>query len=112
MIKYGEIEGYANVGGIKAFSHVYQFIEKESKIPKVILVHAYECDTEVFKGYLAHNTKTFQNVDLKEEERDKIEGYCGKLTQVGFDKFIENTEFAKDHTEYREKEIVKQEGKK
>ena len=52
MIKYVNIKGYINRGEIYPFSHYYQFIQNNDDTPIIILVHAYECETKVFKGYL------------------------------------------------------------
>ena len=104
MIKYAEIKDYKNVGEIQMFSHVYQFIENVEENPKIILIHAYAGDTKVFKGFLYNNSKTFINVDLSEEEIKLIEGYCGKVTQVGFDEFIKETEFADLYKDFRKVE--------
>ena len=108
MIKYAERKDYKNVGEIQMFSHVYQFFENVEENPKIILIHAYDCDTKVFKGFLYDKSKTFINVDLLENETKKIEGYCGRVTQVGFDEFIKETQFAdlyKDIKEQEEKDV-------
>lgn len=107
MIKYAEIEGYRNLGEIQLFSHVYQFIENVEENPKIILIHAYECDTKVFKGFLYNKSGTFKSVELLENEIKKLENYCGKVTQVDFDKIIKETEFADLYKNFKKQEEVK-----
>lgn len=102
MIKYVELDGYDNYGESAPFSHIYQFMQRGDNERSTILVHAYECDTEVFKGYLFHNSKTYKSIPLTDHERTKIEGATGKLSEVPFHKFIEGTsikEFFADYTE-------------
>lgn len=75
MIKYLDLNGYTNLGMIAP--HVYQFIEKDVQTPKVILVHAYECPAEAFKGFIFQGTKTFTFVPFETEELQKLEAYVG-----------------------------------
>ena len=91
MIKYAEIDGYKNLGEIEMLSHLYQFIEKDKPEPMVILIHAYESETRIFKGYLYNSTKTYRSVPLEDTEKAIIEIYTGKAEQVDFDKFIVGT---------------------
>lgn len=104
MLKYTEIEDYRNIGEIQIFSHVYQFIENVEENPKIILIHAYECDAKVFKGFLYNNSRTFKSVDLSENEIEKLEEYCGKLTEVDFDDLIKETEFAEFYKDFKKQE--------
>ena len=101
MIKYAEIEGYRNLGEIQMFSHVYHFMENVEENPKIILIHAYEGDTKVFKGFLYNNSGTFKSVELLENETKKIENYCWKVTQVDFDEIIKETEFADLYKDFK-----------
>jgi len=101
MIKYADIKGYKNLGEIHLTAHIYQFVENDKYEPIIILVHSYEGPTEVFKGYLYNESKTFKSVDLTENEIDEIEKYTGKLEQVEFDAFINNTMFAEYYNEFR-----------
>lgn len=105
MIKYATIEGYRNIGEIQMFSHLYQFVENIEEEPKVILIHAYECDTKVFKGFLYNNSKTFKNVELLKNEIKEIESCCGKLTQVDFNEVIKETEFAEFYKDFKKEEV-------
>ena len=104
MIKYATIEGYRNIGEIQIFSHVYQFVENVEENPKIILIHAYESETKVFKGFLYNNSGTFKSVDLLETEIKEIENYCGKLTQLDFDEVIKETEFADLYKNFKKME--------
>jgi len=104
MIKYAKIEKYKNIGEIKMFSHLYQFIEDVGNTPKIILIHAYECDTKVFKGFLYNKSKTFKSVNLLDNESAEIESCCGKLTQVGFDELIKETAFAETCAGFKKQE--------
>ena len=91
MIKYVDIDGYKNLGEVQLFSHLYQFIETEKDTPMTILVHAYECDTKIFKGYVFDKTKTYKSVRLTEGELETIEGATGKAEQTDFPEFIKGT---------------------
>ena len=91
MIKCSKIKGYKNLGEVQIFSHLYQFIEKDKDIPMVILVHAYEYDTQIFKGCLFSKTQTYKSVPLTEIETQEIEKWTGKVKQVNFNKFIIGT---------------------
>lgn len=102
MIKYVEIDGYDNFGEVAPFSHFYQFMQKDVGERRTILVHAYECDTKVFKGYLFHNSKTYKSVPLNDHEKSKIEGTTGKLTEVPFHKFSDGTSIKDFFADYIE----------
>ena len=91
MIKYVDISGYTNLGEVQMFSHLYQFMEKDKEIPMTILVHAYECGTKIFKGYVFNKTATYKSVPLTEEELSKIEWATGKVEQLDFKDFIVGT---------------------
>jgi hypothetical protein len=91
MIKYASIDGYKNLGEIELFSHLYQFMEKGKETPMTILIHAYECETKFFKGYVFNNTKTYKSIPLTELEIKEIEKYTGTGQQVDFLKFIIGT---------------------
>jgi hypothetical protein len=99
MIKYVKIPGYTNLGEIQTFSHLYQFMENGKETPMTILVHAYECDTKIFKGYVFNKTGIYKSVPLTNDELSKIEQATGKAKQVDFKDFITGTiveEFYKD----------------
>ena len=100
MIKYVNIKGYINRGEIYPFSHYYQFIQNNDDAPIIILVHAYECETKVFKGYLFTNNKTFKSVPMVDEEIKEIEFATGKLTQVDFDEIIKESEFEENYSDF------------
>lgn len=95
MIKYLDIEGYSNLGERSMFSHVYQWTEKNSVNPKIILINAFELGRKpkAFKGYLYHETKTFTSVPIIDGELSEIENLVGKIKEVDFDMFIKNTIF-------------------
>lgn len=100
MIKYTNIKGYSNRGEIYPFAHYYQFMQEGVETPMIILVHAYECETKVFKGYLFNKTKTFKSAPMTDEEIKAIEQATGKLTQVDFDEIIRGAEFEETYTDY------------
>jgi len=91
MIKYANLEGYKNLGEIKMFSHLYQFIEVDKDRPMVILIHAYEDDTKIFKGYLYNLTLTYNSIPITDKELNILEAYIGKATQVELPDFIKGT---------------------
>ena len=91
MIKYVDIPQYSNLGEAQLFSHLYQFMEKDKYVPMTILVHAYECATKIFKGFVFKKTCTYKSVLLTEEEKTKIEGATGEAEQVDFLEFIKGT---------------------
>lgn len=91
MIKYADIKGYKNLGEIQLFSHLYQFIEIDKDTPMTILIHAYECDVKIFKGYVFNKTNTYKSISLTNEEITSIEPYVGKINQVNFNEFIVGT---------------------
>jgi hypothetical protein len=103
MIKYADVKGYKNLGEIQLFSHLYQFIELDNDTPMIILVHAYECDTQIFKGYVFNNTNTYKSIPLTNEELISIETYTGKANQINFDKFIIGTIIEEACKDYKEK---------
>jgi hypothetical protein len=105
MIKYAEIDGYENLGELQMFSHLYQFIEKDKETPMIILIHAYECDTKVFKGYVFNETQTYNSIPLNNNEIEEIEKYTGKLEQVQFIKFIMGTIVEDSCKGFKESEI-------
>lgn len=100
MIKYVDIEGYNNRGEIMPYSHVYQFLQTGTEKPLTIIVHAYECDTKAFKGYLFCASKTYQCVPLTVREKEEIEGVAGKLVEVTFEDLIKDTLFAESYSGY------------
>lgn len=100
MIKYVNINGYSNRGEIYPFSHYYQFIQNNADTPIIILVHAYECNAEVFKGYLFNNNKTFKSIPMTEDEIKEIEWVTGKLTQVEFDEVIKGSDFETAYNDF------------
>ena len=91
MIKYADVEGYKNLGEVQMFSHLYQFMEADKEIPMTILVHAYECETIMFKGFVFNQTKIYKSVPLTEAEITEIEKYTGRGKQVDFQDFITDT---------------------
>jgi hypothetical protein len=91
MIKYAEIEGYINLGEVKIFSHVYQLIEKDKDTPMVILIHAYECSTKIFKGFIFNKNQTYESIPLTDAELSEIEKLTGKAEQVDFKQFVIGT---------------------
>lgn len=101
MIKYANIEGYNNLGEIQMFSHLYQFIERDKATPMIILIHAYECDTKVFKGYIFNSSQTYENIPLTDTEINQIEIYTGKLQQIDFKEFIVGTIAEASHKDFR-----------
>lgn len=107
MIKYAEIKGYDNLGEIQMFSHLYQFMEKGKEIPMTILVHAYECDTQIFKGYLFNNTRSYESVPITEDELNEIQKYTGTAKQVDFKEIIVGTILEDDYKNFTCKEIEK-----
>jgi hypothetical protein len=100
MIKYVDLEGYTNYGELVPFSHFYQFRQLNEDIPMIILVHAYECETKVFKGFLFNISKIYQIVPLTKDEKSKIESATGSLTEVGFPDFIKDTIFEEGYSGY------------
>jgi hypothetical protein len=98
MIKYAKIDGYNNLGEIQMFSHLYQFIENDKETPMIILIHAYEEDVKIFKGYVFNYTKTYKSVPINEAELNVIEQYVGKAKQIDFNEFIIGT-IAEDYYE-------------
>ena len=93
MIKYCDLEGYNNCGEVQMFSHLYQFMEKSVKMPKTILLHAYDiCPALVFKGCVFNEKKTWSSVPLTDDEKTKLEGYVGAIKEIDFN------EFANKHT--------------
>ena len=84
MIKYANIEGYNNLGEIQMFSHLYQFRERDKATPMIILIHAYECDTKVFKGYIFNSSQTYENIPLTDTEINQIEVYTGRILTEDF----------------------------
>jgi hypothetical protein len=91
MIKYVDISGYKNLGETQPFSHLYQFMEIGKETPATIIVHAYECDTKIFKGYVFNKTKTYKSVQLTEDELRAIEQATSKAEQIDFPEFIKGT---------------------
>jgi hypothetical protein len=105
MIKYIKIPGYhyANpVGGM--FSHFYQFMEEDKETPMTILVHAYECPTVIFKGYVFVKQDTYQSVPITDEERKLIEQATGQLKQIDFNEFVKETFLDEDYGRFQMKE--------
>lgn len=91
MIKYIDINGYDNLGELAPFTHFYQFMQSDAEVPLTIIVHAYECDAVVFKGYLFNKTRSFEVVPLTEHEKSKLEDVVGNITEVTFSEFIKGT---------------------
>lgn len=102
MIKYMDLEGYRNLGELRMFSHLYMFREENKETPMIILIHAYECDAKVFKGYLFNKSKTFKTVELTNLEIEKLETYVGKLQQVSFNAFIKETIAEEEYSDFTE----------
>ncbi len=105
MVKYVDIPGYANCGETQMFSHLYQFMEKSKETPMTILVHAYECDTTIFKGYVFLKTSTYKNVPLTDDELKAIEFATGKAKQLNFPEFIIGTVCEDDFKDFKELEV-------
>ena len=72
------------------------------EIPITILVHAYECDTKIFKGYVFSKTSTYKSVPLTEEEISEIECATGKSEQVDFQEFIKGTILEEVYKDFKE----------
>jgi hypothetical protein len=106
MIKYVDIPGYKNLGEAKMFSHLYQFIEDGKDTPMIILVHAYECDTKIFKGFAFLKTGTYKSVPLTEEEKLKIESATGEAEQINFLEFIKGTILEDSYKDFKELEVT------
>jgi hypothetical protein len=99
VIKYAELNGYNNCGELGFCSHLYEFIQKDEETPIVILIHAFECPAEIFKGYVFNKTKSWKPVLLTDEERTKIEFYTGHITEVDFPKLVAGT-IADEYRDY------------
>lgn len=109
MIKYIDIPGFTNFQEVIMLSHLYQSMEKNKETPMTILVHAYECDTKIFKGYVFSKTKTYENVSLTNDELKAIERAIGKAEQVSFIEVIKDSiaeEAYKDFTEIRKEKVA------
>lgn len=104
MIKYAEIEGFANRGEISPFSHLYQFMEKGKEMPATILIHGYDlCPAKVFKGYVFNKTKTCFAVALTEEEKAVLQKWVGTIEQVSFSDFANSHEMLIPYRGYSER---------
>jgi hypothetical protein len=68
----------------------------------IIIIHAYECATKIFKGFVCKSTKTYQSVELTKEEIDTLEQYVGTSTQVNFDAFIVGTILEESFKDYKD----------
>lgn len=104
MIKYIELKGYVNRGEVGMFSHVYQFIEKDTDTPMVIIIKAYDGNTKVFKGYLFMKNNTFEKVLLTEEEIIILEPCIGKINQKDIKEVLRGTDFEAQFENFKEME--------
>lgn len=102
MIKYAKIEGYKNLGELGILSHLYSLIQVNKETPMIILIHAYEGNQQVFKGYVFNKTSTFKGVPLEAAEAAEIESIIGKFEQVEFLEFIKETLFEKEYSSFTE----------
>jgi hypothetical protein len=103
MIKYAEIDGYANCGEAAPFSHLYQFMENGKETPMTILIHGYDiCPAKVFKGYVFNKTRTHSSASLTEDEKTVLQQYIGEIEQVGFSEFANSHEMLIPYREYVE----------
>lgn len=101
MIKYCGLDGYNNCGEVQMFSHLYQFIEKDEEVPKIILLHAYDiCPALVFKGYVFDKKRTWTSIPLTEAEKSKIEGYVGTIQEVDFSEFTNKHDMLEPYRAY------------
>ena len=113
MIKYADIEGYKNLGEVMMFSHLYQFMESNSKPPKTILIHGYDISpARVFKGFVFKNTKTYSSVKLTDIEKTELEKYVGEIQQVDFPEFARGHNMLELYQEYQESDETPKENAK
>lgn len=109
MIKYLDLKGYRNLGEIAMFSHLYQFIEKKDNAERsnsvIILIHAYD-GAKIFKGYVLDKTKTYEQIELAEDELTEIQKITGTLKVVNFDEFIKGTVVEELFNNYTEKQVT------
>ena len=102
MIKYVNIPNYTKFREAGTGSHFYQSFE-ETEVPfQTILVHAYECHTKIFKGYLFSGDKKFVSVPLLDEEKKLIEEATGEAIQLNFMEFVKGTIVEDQCSEYTE----------
>ena len=91
MVKYSKIKGYITNGAIEIFSHLYQWVEEAKDNPIIILIHAYDGEPTIFKGYIYNKTKQYKPVDILDKELEDVEICVGKLKVLEFKEFIANT---------------------
>jgi hypothetical protein len=92
MVKYAKINGYKNLGECGMFTHLYQWMEEDKETPMIILLHAYECKPQMFKGYLFCKTEKYQDIPILNDEINELKTLLGEeIKQCSFKDFIKGT---------------------
>lgn len=96
MMKYVEVKGYQGAGEVAP--HLYQWIENDKDEPNIILVRAYDVETQLWSGKLFLNSSQalYEPITIDSDELKDV-----KVVE-SFKEFIKGSPVESDFADFTE----------